>query len=147
MTFTLADSHAGPYIRTGHAGPSQATTVSCLHSNGETTHEHHSVLDTDFPRPTEAHRHRHAHGAGTLSGCQAGAYFDNEVIPPGAPRPKLPWAYSYAQFDALLSAYPDVHPEDFVTYGILQAQPCRGSYTKWGDVASVLSHMVGGYHP
>jgi len=24
----------------------------------------------------------------TSSGCQAGAYFDNEVIPPGAPRPK-----------------------------------------------------------
>jgi len=36
----------------------------------------------------------------TSSGCQAGAYFDNEVIFPGAPRPKLPWAYTYAQFDA-----------------------------------------------
>jgi len=34
------------------------------------------------------------------TGCQTGAYFDNEVIPPGAPRPKLPWAYTYAQFDA-----------------------------------------------
>jgi len=55
------------------------------------------------------------------SGCQAGANFDNEVIPPGAPRPKLPWAYTYTQFDALLAAYPDVHTEDFVTYGILQA--------------------------
>jgi len=32
----------------------------------------------------------------TSTSCQAGAYFDNNVIPPGAPRPKLPWAYSYA---------------------------------------------------
>jgi len=79
----------------------------------------------------------------TSSGCQAGAYYDNEVIPPGAPPPKLPWAYTYAQFDALLAAYPDVHPEDFVTYSILQAQPRRGSYSKWGEVASVLSHMFG----
>jgi len=78
------------------------------------------------------------------SGCQAGAYFDNEVIPPGAPRPKLPWAYTYAQFDALLVAYPDVHQEDFVTYGILQAQPRWGSHREWGEVAGVLSHMVGG---
>jgi len=45
----------------------------------------------------------------TTTGCQAGAYFDNEVIPPGAPRPKLPWAYTYAQFAQLLAAYPDVH--------------------------------------
>jgi len=80
----------------------------------------------------------------TSTGCQAGAYFDNEVIPPGAPRPKLPWAYSYAQFDALLSAYPDVHPEDFITYGILQAQPGRRSHREWGEVAGVLAHMVGG---
>jgi len=80
----------------------------------------------------------------TSTSCQAGCHFDNEVIPPGAPCPKLPWAYSYAQFDALLTAYPDVHPEDFVTFGILQAQPRRGSYTEWGEVASVLAHMVGG---
>jgi len=79
-----------------------------------------------------------------VTSCQAGAYFDNEVIPPGAPRPKLPWAYSYAQFNALLTAYPDVHPEDFITYGILQAQPRHGSYSEWGDVAGVLLHMVGG---
>jgi len=64
----------------------------------------------------------------TSASCQAGAYFDNEVIPPRAPRSKLPWAYTYAQFDNLLSAYPDVHPEDFITYGILQAQPRRGSH-------------------
>jgi len=57
----------------------------------------------------------------TTTGCQAGTFFENELIPPGAPRPKLPWAYSYAQFEALLAAYPDVHPEDFFTYGILQA--------------------------
>jgi len=43
----------------------------------------------------------------TTTGCQAGTYFDNEVIPPGVPRPKLPWAYSYAQFDTLLTPYPD----------------------------------------
>jgi len=73
----------------------------------------------------------------TSTSCQAGAYFDNEVIPPGAPRPKLPWAYSYAQFDALLTAYPDVHPEDFITYGILQAQPRRGSFSEWGDVGTL----------
>jgi len=28
--------------------------------------------------------------------CQAGCFLDNDVIPPGAPGPKLPWAYSYA---------------------------------------------------
>jgi len=63
---------------------------------------------------------------------QAGAYFDNEIIPPGAPRPKLPWAYTYAQFDQLLQAYPEVHPEDFVPFGILQEQPHRaGSGARW----------------
>jgi len=64
------------------------------------------------------------------TGCQAGAYFNNDEILPGVPRPRLPWAYSYAQFSALLTAYPDAHPEDFVTFGVLQAQPCRGS--QWG---------------
>jgi len=66
------------------------------------------------------------------TGCQAGAYFNNEEIPPGVPRPRLPWAYSYAQFGALLTAYPDVHPEDFVTFGVLQAQPHHGSQCEWG---------------
>jgi len=80
----------------------------------------------------------------TTIGCQAGAYFNNDIIPPGAPRLKLPWAYSYAKFDQLLQAYPEVHPEDFVTFGILQEQPRRGSYREWGEVAGVLSHMVGG---
>jgi len=80
----------------------------------------------------------------TSTGCQAGTFFDNEVIPPGVPHPKLPWAYTYAQFDALLTTYPDVHPEDFVTFGILQARPRRGSYAEWGEVASVLAHMAGG---
>jgi len=36
------------------------------------------------------------------TGCQAGAYFNNDVIPPGAPCPRLPWA----PFEALLAAYP-----------------------------------------
>jgi len=80
----------------------------------------------------------------TSIGCQAGAFFDNKTIPPGVPRPTLPWAYTYAQFDHLLTTYPDVHSEDFVTFGILQAQPRRGSYSEWGEVASVLTHMVGG---
>jgi len=80
----------------------------------------------------------------TTTACQAGTNFDNEIIPPRAPRPKLPWAYSYAQFDLLLQAYPEVHPEDFVTFGILQEQPRRGSCREWGEVAGVLSHMIGG---
>jgi len=80
----------------------------------------------------------------TSTGCQAGAYFDNDVIPPGVPRLRLPWAYSYAQLGALLTAYTDVHPEDFVTFGVLQAQPRRGSQCEWGEVAGVLAHMVGG---
>jgi len=80
----------------------------------------------------------------TSTGCQAGSFYDNEVIPPGVPGPKLPWAYSYAQFNALLTSYPDVHPEDFVTFGILESQPRRGSYSEWGEVAGVLAHMAGG---
>jgi len=76
--------------------------------------------------------------------CQAGGYFKNELIPPGAPRPKLPWAYTYAQFDQFLQAYPEVHPEDFVIFGILQEQPHRGSAREWGEVAGVLSHMIWG---
>jgi len=80
----------------------------------------------------------------STAGSQAGCFFDNNVIPPGAPRQKLPWAYTYAQFTQLLQAYPEVHPEDFVTFGILQEQPRRGSAREWGEVASVLSHMMGG---
>jgi len=80
----------------------------------------------------------------TTVGSQAGAYLNNEIIPPGAPRPKLPWAYTYAQFDQLLQAYSEVHAEDFVTFGILQEQPRRGSCREWGEVAGVLSHMIGG---
>jgi len=80
----------------------------------------------------------------TSTGCQAGAYYDTETIPPGVPRPRLPWGYTYAQFEALLQAYPTVHPEDFITFGVLQAQPRRGSQGEWGDVAGVLAHMAGG---
>jgi len=80
----------------------------------------------------------------TSTGCQAGTYFDNEVIPPGVPRRKMPWAYSYAQFNTLLTTYFDFDTEDFVSFGVLQAQPRRGSYSEWGEVASVLAHMVGG---
>jgi len=76
-------------------------------------------------------------------GSQAGCFFDNDEIPPGAPHPKLPWAYSYAQFTQLLQVYPEVHPEDFVTFGILQEQPRRGSVREWGKVAGVLTHMTG----
>jgi len=31
-----------------------------------------------------------------------------------------------------------------VTFGVLQEQPRRGSAREWGEVASVLSHMMGG---
>jgi len=78
------------------------------------------------------------------TGCQAGAFYSNDVIPPGVPRPRLPWAYSYAQFEALLVAYPTVHPEDFVTFGVFQAQPQPGSRGEWGEVAGVLAHMAEG---
>jgi len=71
------------------------------------------------------------------TGCQAGAYFDNKVIPPGVIHPRLPWAYTYLQFEALLTAYPTVHPEDFITFGVIQAQPRCGSQHEWGDVAGV----------
>jgi len=80
----------------------------------------------------------------TSTGIQAGSFYDNELIPPGVPRPRLPWAYSYAQFDALLISYPDIHPEDFVSFGVFQAQPRRGSFLEWGDVTGVLAHMAGG---
>jgi len=43
--------------------------------------------------------------------CQAGAYYDNEVIPPGTPRPKIPWAYTYAQFDASWRPTPTFTPK------------------------------------
>jgi len=78
---------------------------------------------------------------------QAGCYFDNELIPPGAPRPKLPWAYTYAMFDQLLQAYPEVYLEDFVTFGILQEQPRRRSAREWGEVAGVLANLIGGRQP
>jgi len=52
------------------------------------------------------------------TGCQAGAHYSNDVIPPGVLRPRLPWAYTYEQLEALLLAYPTVHPEDFVTFGV-----------------------------
>jgi len=58
---------------------------------------------------------------------QAGCYFDNDLIPPGAPRPTLPWSYTYVMFDQLLQAYPEVNPEVFVTFGVLQEQPRQGS--------------------
>jgi len=77
------------------------------------------------------------------TGCQAGAYFNNETIPPGVHRPRLPWAYTYAQFEALLLAYPTVHPEDFITFGVIQAQPQRGSQGEWGKVAGIVAHMAG----
>jgi len=47
-------------------------------------------------------------------------------------------------FDQLLQAYLEVYPEDFVTFGVLQEQPRRGSAREWGEVAGVLANMVGG---
>jgi len=78
------------------------------------------------------------------TGCQAGAHFATDTIPPGVVHPRLPWAYTYAQFEALLLAYPTVHPEDFVTFGVFQAQPQLGTQGEWKDVAGVLAHMAGG---
>jgi len=79
------------------------------------------------------------------STTQTKVYFDNAEIQSEAPRPTLPWGYGpygYPQFNALLPAYPEVHPEDLVTFGILQ--PRRGTIREWGEVAAVLSHMIGG---
>jgi len=92
--------------------------------------------DTDMPTVTTS-----------AKVCQTGCYLDNELIPPRAPRPKLPWAYTYAMFDQLLQAYPEGHPEDFVTFVILQEQPRRGSAREWGEVAGVLANMIGGRQP
>jgi len=68
------------------------------------------------------------------TGCQAGAYFDNESIPPGVHRIRLPWSYTYGQFEALLFAYPTVHPKDFITFTSsgrnLDVAP-RGSGVTW----------------
>jgi len=83
----------------------------------------------------------------TTPGCQGETFFDNKIIPPGASHPRLPWAYTYAQFDQLLQVHPEVHPEDFVTFGILQEQPRHGSCREWGEVAGVLSHMICGRRP
>jgi len=71
-------------------------------------------------------------------------YFDTAEIPPGAPRQSYPRASATPQFQALLQAYPDVHLEDFVIFGILQEQPRRGTHAEWGQIAGVLSHMIGG---
>jgi len=80
----------------------------------------------------------------TTTGCQAGAVFDNDLIPPGVPRPLMPWGYSYRQFQTLLSSYPTIHPEDFISFGVSRSQPRTGSRGEWGEVAGVLEHMVGG---
>jgi len=80
----------------------------------------------------------------TSTGCQAGGDFNNDEIPPGVPRPRMPWNYTYRQFGALLDLYPGIHPEDFITFGVLNDQPRRGSLLEWRDAAGVLAHMVGG---
>jgi len=77
--------------------------------------------------------------------CQTNVLFDNAEIPPGVPRPTLPWGYGYKQFDSLLAAYPDVHLEDFDTFGILQEQLKRGTIRDWGEVATILAHTIGGH--
>jgi len=105
---------------------------------------YHRVTQTDPPAPSMDSATSMAPVLVATTGCQAGAYFDNEIIPPGVPRPRLPWGYTYAQFETLLLAYPTVHPEDFVTFGVIQAQPQRGSQGEWGDVAGILAHMAGG---
>jgi len=104
---------------------------------------YHRPSQTDQPASTDSSTSM-AQVLVATTGCQAGAYFDTETIPPGVHRPRLPWAYTYRQFEALLTAYPTVHPEDFITFGVLQAQPRRGSQGEWRDVAGVLAHMAGG---
>jgi len=105
---------------------------------------YHRNTQTDSPPPSIASSTSMAPVLVATTGCQAGAYFNNDLIPPGVLRLRLPWSYTYGQFEALLLAYPTVHPEDFVTFGVLQAQPRRGSQCEWGEVAGVLSHMAGG---
>jgi len=80
----------------------------------------------------------------TTTGCQAGAIFDTDYIPPGVLRPRMPWGYTYAQFEVLLNAYPTVHPENYISFGVLRAQPRPGSRGEWEAAAGVLEHMVGG---
>jgi len=75
-----------------------------------------------------------------LATCQGTVYFDNAEMPCTT----LLWGYGYWQFYCLLAASPKVHPEDFVTFGILQEQPRRGTIRDWGQVATVLAHMIGG---
>jgi len=84
---------------------------------------YHRGMQTDRPALTVDSTTSMAPVLVTSISCHAGAYFTNDVIPPGVVRPRLPWAYTYAQFEALLLAYPTVHPEHFVTFGVLQAQP------------------------
>jgi len=48
-------------------------------------------------------------------------------------------------FDQLLQAYPEVHPEDLATFGVLQEQPTTSGVSQGvGEVAGVLANMVGG---
>jgi len=104
QTYCPATSSTSSYTQTYR--PATSSTTSYTQTYRPAT----SNTDTGMPQILT-----------TSTSCQAGSYFDNEVIPPGVPRPTLPWAYSYAKFDTLFTTYPDVYPEDFVTFGILQA--------------------------
>jgi len=104
---------------------------------------YHCITQTDWPALIDSATSM-APVLVATTGCQAGDYYSNDVIPPGVPRPRFPWSYTYDRFEALLLAYPTVHPKDFVTFGVFQAQPQQGSRGEWGEVAGVLAHMAGG---
>jgi len=86
-------------------------TIHIRQGNSDAATRYNYLLDTSTSCPPEGCWHRYATCAHAGRRMPGRLLFRNNVIPPGAPRPKLPWAYTYAQFDQLLQAYPDVHRE------------------------------------
>jgi len=108
------------HVRPDYPSTPQAPTFGGLHSDVQASDKQHDILDADVPSSTTRDTGTDMPPMPTTTtGCQAGTFFDNELIPHGAPCPKLAWAYTYAQFDELLAEYPEVHPENFVKFTIL----------------------------
>jgi len=105
------------FTQTAHPGSSNVMTQTARPGS------YHRASQTTPPAPTVDSATSMAPVLVATTGCQAGAFYTNDIIPPDVPRPRLPWAYTYEQFEALLLAYPTVHPEDFVTFGVFQALP------------------------